>query len=448
MNLFEGHASPRPVSPSGGARAALLLLVLLLTGGALAESEPILVDRIVAIVDEEAILQSDVDREVELYRLEREYAGQPITESDEEVRREVLERLMESKLIIAAAKQADMSVDEEAIGESVEAKIQQFVEHFGSMEKLREELGRSGMTLDDYRARMSSQLRDQQYMRLVVGRFIRPDLEVLDNEVRDYFESHRDEMPSEPDSVTIANILIPVQPGEAVRQQVQQTVARVQAGLQEGLAFEDLARQYSRGPNAARGGAVGVFSRGDLFDPALDQAIFSLPEGQVSEPVVSSRGVHIVKVDRIQADGRRAFSQVFLPVEITEADMQAARQRMDEARDRILGGESFAVVAAELSVDPVSAPRGGRLGTFSLPDLSTQFQEALAEVPAGQLSEPVLTPAGWYLFLMESRTPGHVYTFDELKDNLRQVVEGEKIEQALEDYVDGLKERFFIDEKI
>ena len=141
---------------------------------------PRLLDRIVAIVDEEAILQSDLDREVELYRMEREYAGQPLDQEISEVRREMLDRLVESKLIIAAAKQADMSVDEEAISASVQGKIDQFVEHFGSMDNLQQELARSGMTLGDYRTRMTSQLRDQQYLRLVVGKYIRPEVEVLE----------------------------------------------------------------------------------------------------------------------------------------------------------------------------------------------------------------------------------------------------------------------------
>ena len=84
---------------------------------------------LVAIVDEEAILQSDLDREVELYKMEKEYAGEPVPADTPEVRREMLDRLIESKLIIAAAKQADMNVDEEAIEQSVQEKIDQFVEN-------------------------------------------------------------------------------------------------------------------------------------------------------------------------------------------------------------------------------------------------------------------------------------------------------------------------------
>ncbi|MCB1183776.1 peptidylprolyl isomerase [bacterium] len=429
--------------------AALLVAALLATGAAraAAQAEPELIDRIVAIVDEEAILQSDLDREIELYRLEKEYAGEKVTEEPATVRREMLERLIESKLIIAAARQADMQVDDEVIRQSVEQKIQQFVDHFGSMDALERELQRSGMTLGDYRNRMSSQLRDQQYLRLVVGKFIRPDVEVLENEVRQYYLDNLDQMPSEPDSLTIADIMIPVQPSVEVRQAVQAEVRRIQAALDSGRSFADVAREFSRGPNAKRGGIVGVVAPGDLFDANLDRAIFALQVGEVSEPVVSSRGVHLLRVDSLQDGNRRAISQIFLPIEVTQADVDAAKAAIDDARRRVVGGEAFSLVANEVSGDPASALNGGTLGTFRLEDLSPQFQEALGGVEVGQITEPVLTPAGWYVFKLLARTQGHMYTYDELKDNLRQVVENEKIEAKLADYVAELRTRFFIADK-
>ena len=408
---------------------------------------PVLVDRIVAIVDEEAILQSDLERETELYRLERQYAGEQVTVDDATVRREVLDRLVESKLIIAAAKQADMSVDQDAIAGSVDEKIKQFVERFGSLEALEAELGRSGMTLADYRARMASQLRDQQYLRLVVGKFIRPDIEVMENEVRDYYQAHLAEMPAEPDSVTIADILVAVQPSREARQAVQQKVAKVQAALGRGMAFAEAARTYSEDAAASRGGVVGVVGMGDLYDDGLARAVFALKAGQVSEPIVTTRGVHIVRVDAVQADGRRAMSQVFLPISVTEQDVAAAKSAADDARRRVTGGEAFSLVAAEVSADAASARNGGTLGTFRLEDLSESFQSALAELPVDAVSEPVLTPAGWYVFKMMARKDGHTYTYDEIAEQLRQAVESQKIEAALATYVKELRKRFFIEEK-
>ncbi len=443
----------------GGFRTALAILFLAAFSlcfnsvvaqaqvGVPSQGEPRLIDRIVAIVDEEAILQSDLEREVELFKLEKEYAGEAVPEVTAEVMREMLERLIESKLIIAAAKQADMAVDEDSIRESVEEKVQQFVDHFGSMDALERELLRSGMTLEDYRARMATQLRDQQFMRLVVGKFIRPKVEVLENEVRDYYLAHLEEMPAEPDSLTISDILIPVQPSAEVRQAVQATVVAVNAGLEQGVAFADLAKLHSQGPNAARGGAIGTVSPGDLFDENLDRVAFALKPGQVSEPVITSRGVHLMKLMALGENGKRTISQIFIPITVSQEDMDRARAEVEKARERVLNGEAFSLVASEVSGDALSASRGGVLGTFSLNDLSTQFQEVLAEAVVGQITEPVLTPAGWYIFLLQARREGHMFTYEELRGELRQMVEGIEIEAALAEYVIGLRERFFIDEK-
>lgn len=449
--LLRAGAGQRSTRPWLFVALLWVLTIGVVTSGmminAQAQSEPELVDRIVAIVDEEAILLSDLNREIELYRLEKQYSGEEISAANDVVRSEMLERLIESKLIIAAARQADMKVDDEAVQESVEQKIQQFVDHFGSLEKLETELHRSGMTLSDYRTRMSSQLRDQQYLRLVVGKFIRPKIEVLENEVREYYLENLDQMPAEPDSLTIANILIPVQPSVEVRQAVQAEVKRVQDALAEGRSFDEVAREMSQGPNAQRGGVVGVVSPGDLFDANLDRAVFALAVGQVSEPIVTSRGVHLVHLDAIQEDNRRAISQVFLPIDVSQADVDDARTKIDTARLRVTTGESFGLVASEVSGDPASARNGGVLGTFRLEDLSSQFQAALKDVEIDEVTEPTLTPAGWYIFKLISRTEGHMYTYEELSDNLRQMVESQKIEVELAKYVAELRTRFFIDDK-
>ena len=431
-------------------RVTSFLICLLIAGSwaaAAAQDGPVLVDRILAIVDEEAILQSDLDREVELFRMNQEYAGQDVAPDTPELRREMLDRLLEAKLIIAAAKAADMSVDEEAVDRSVDQRIEQFVERFGSREAFERELARSGTNEKDFRERMASQLRDDQYMRLVVGKFIRPGIEITENDLRDYYLAHLDEMPVEPDSLTLANILVPVQPSVEVRQAVQIQVAEIQKELERGRPFADVAVTYSQGPNASRGGAIGVVAPGDLFEPVLDRAVFALEFGEISQPVVSSRGVHLMRVDAVQEDGRRAISQIFLPIEVTQQDVDDAKAVIDAARARLLAGESFAEVAAEVSGDPASAANGGVLGTFPLEDLSEQFQSVLVDAQVEEITEPVLTPVGWYIFQIQARVAGHMFTYEELRDQLRMVVENSEIESALADYVEELRTRFFIDEK-
>ncbi len=409
--------------------------------------EPVLLERIVAIVDEEMILQSDLDLAIELYQLDRQLAGEQPDPVTPDLRARVLESLIENKLIIAAAKQNDMVVEEEEIEARVDQRVEELVAQYGSRAALEQALAESGLTLEDFRFRYGTQLRNQQYMRLVVGRFIRPEIEVMANEVEDYYLEHLDEMPAEPDSVTVGSILVRIQPSPETRRRVQAKVAEAQAALAAGEDFAAVARQYSEGPNARRGGRIGAVRPGDLFDRALEQAIFKLGEGEVSQPVVSSRGVHVLRVDRVLEDGARQISQIVFPVEITDADVAAARDRIEQARQRVQAGEAFSLVAAEVSEDPTAAQTGGLMGTFQLDELAPAFQEVLQDASVGEVSEPLRTDAGWYVFQLVDRVAGHQYTFAELQEELRRFVESQKIETALAEYIDELEGRFFVDIK-
>jgi len=422
-------------------------LVFMTAGLPVVAQEPVLLERVVAIVDEEMILQSDLDLAIELYQLDRQLSGEQPEPLTPELRERVLASLIENKLVIAAAKQNDMVVEEEEIELRVQERVDQLVAQYGSMDELRRALSQSQLTLEDFRFRYGTQLRNQQYMRLVVGRFIRPDIEVMENEVEEYYLENLGEMPAEPDSVTLSNILVRIQPSAESRRMVQDKVAAAQAALAAGEDFAQVAQSMSEGPNAVRGGRIGTVKPGDLFDNVLDQTVQKLTPGEVSQPVISSRGVHLLRLDELQSDGSRTISQIFYPLTIQEVDVEEARVRIEAARQRALDGEAFSLVANDVSEDPVSASAGGLLGTFQLNELSTEFQGALTSAIIGEITEPLLTAAGWYVFQVVDRVEGHRYTYDELKDDLRRYVENQKIEVALAAYIEGLRETFFVDIK-
>ena len=411
-----------------------------------AQGAPVLVDRILGIVDEEAILQSEIDREVALYFLEARNAGQEVDKSEAEVRAEVLDRLVESKLIIAAARQEEIEISDEAIGREVQANIDQLIRYYGSEAALDRALRDEGMNLTDYRKRARGQLRDQHYMRAVIHRFIRPKVEVREEEVDLWYQAHLDEIPATPDSLTLSDILVPVEPDVEVQREVQRKLGAVLQRLGEGVAFADVARDLSEGPAASKGGRLGKVSKGDLFSRVLEDAVFTLGVGESSQPVVTERGIHIVRVDAADGDGR-VVSQIFFPLQLGEADVERAHAAAQAIHARLIGGEAFAKVAVETSADPASAPQGGRLGTFAMTDLSETIQAQLADVAAGGLTPPFLTPAGFYIFLVRDRVAGHRFTLDEVRDRVRQAVESEKMEIELASYVTALRSRFVADIK-
>ncbi|MHB8079695.1 MAG: peptidylprolyl isomerase [Candidatus Krumholzibacteriia bacterium] len=436
-------ALPLPFAPAGAARAQAPAAAAPAAADSTRGAGPVLVDRVIAVVDEEPVLMSELEREIALYKLERSQGVDSLASADPvATRREVLDRLIESKLMIAAAREAEIEVDDAAVQEDVEANIAELVRHFGSQAALESELERSGMNLTDYRARTTAQLRDRRYMSAVVNRFVRSKIEVREDEVAAYYAAHKAEIGAAPDSLTLGSILVPVQPSEAAQRELQRKLGDVMQEMGAGRPFAEVAARHTEGPNRERGGSLGTLRRGDLDDRRLEEAVFALGAGETSRPIVTERGLHIMHVDSVEGDAR-VVSQIFFPIQITAADVAAASARADSAHARLLAGEAFAKVAAEVSAEP-SAARGGDLGTFPVTDLSPRFQEALADRRPGQVTEPIQTPAGFYIFEVRARRPGRTPTYAEVRDSVRRAVESEKLQVDLARYVAGLRDRFYV----
>lgn len=430
-------AAPAPDAAPDSAQAA---------AGAPDHAVPVLLDRIVAIVDEEPVLQSDLDREIALYKLEREQAGQAADRSDEELRREILDRLVENKLLIAAAKEAEIRIEDETVQQDVEENVQELVKHFGSLAALEAELRRSGMTLPDYRSRSAAMLRDRHYVSAVINRFVRPKVEVLENELEEYYRAHPELAPTTPDSVSLASILIPVVPSDAAQRALQDKLAQIQQELAGGADFGEVARRHSEGPEARRGGLIGTLRPGDLASAQLERAIFALGAGETSRPVRAEAGLFIFHVDEV-AEAGRTVRQIYLRLPIETADIEAARARAQAARERVLAGEPFDRVAAEVSADPQSGARGGDFGTFALDQLSPAIQEALRGRQRGEVTEPLQASGGFFVFLVKEMKPGRKLTYAEVKEDVRRAVQAQKLDAELTRYIDSLRTRFFVDRK-
>lgn len=453
MPMIRPQSRPSVRLAGLAALAGLALVALAPAGAARAQatpaadgpvpSGPVLIDRVIAIVDEEPVLMSELEREIALYRLERAQAGGAAEAGDDTtIRREVLGRLIESKLMIAAAREAEIEVEDSAVQEDVESNIAELVRHFGSQAALESELERNGMNLVDYRARTTAQLRDRRYMSAVVNRFVRSRIEVREDEVAAYYAAHQAEIGAAPDSVTLGSILVPIQPSEAAQRDLQRKLGAAMQELGAGRPFAEVAARHTEGPNRERGGSLGTIRRGDLYDRRLEEAVFALGPGETSRPIVTERGLHVMHLDAVDGEGR-VVSQIFFPIQVAAADVDAARARAAAAHARLLAGEPFAKVAGEVSAEP-SAARGGDLGTFPIDDLSARFQEALADRQPGQVTDPVQTPAGFYIFEVRARRPGRLPTYAEVRDNVRRAVESEKLQAELARYVAGLRGRFYV----
>lgn len=301
-----------------GRRATLAALVL---GAALAPAGPVaakIIDRIVAVVNDEIILLSEVEQVAAPVLRQIEALPDPVLRAQQRDKqlRAALDDLVGQRLITQEAARRKLTVDPE----DVQARIDQIKSQNGwDDEQLRRYLELQGMSLATLREQVRDQILRSEVIRGVLG----DRLQINDRDVRDHYRNKYGRAGEV--ELEAAHILLPVDddatPAEdaAQRQLAQELLERAKAGED----FAELARKYSKGPAAENGGYLGSFRRGSL-DPVLEEALFSLPAGGVGGPVRTRFGWHVLKAVSREQVPPPPFEQVAdtLRRELMEQRMQ------------------------------------------------------------------------------------------------------------------------------
>jgi parvulin-like peptidyl-prolyl isomerase len=287
------------------------------------------IDRLLATVDEEAILLSDVMLELGPFAAqlrqqgvgEQEYARQ----MDRQVR-QTLEQQIESKLLLREARRSGLEVDEDIVEEQIN-KLR-------NNPLFRQELEMSGKTLSEFREAMRKKLLAQNVARQRINQY-EDAVRVSESEVAQYYEDHRERF-ERPEEVRLRQIFLIAPEGADNREAVRARLEQVRAELTADADFGELARAYSEGPAADDGGYIGWKVRGDLI-PVLEEAAFALEEGEISPIIESSHGFHLLRADERREAGLRTLDELRAEIakEVRTRKAEALFDRwVAELRDR------------------------------------------------------------------------------------------------------------------
>jgi len=260
------------------------------------------INKLVAVVNDEVITQQDVDQLLAvLYaQYSQEYKGDELLQKMEQVKKDILNQIIEDKLVLSRAKELGIKITESEIDD----RLEYIKKGFPSEDEFYKTLEAQGVTV----ANLKDRYRDQIMMKKLVDYEVKSKISVLPSETNDYFEKRKD-LFKEGDKYRVKNILIKAKDDvsfELVRVEIESVYNK----LKEGGNFDDLAMQYSQGPNAQKGGDMGYIEQGQMLE-ALDKAIFKLIKpGEFSEPVKSEIGYHIFKLEDIQYGKRSSFEDV------------------------------------------------------------------------------------------------------------------------------------------
>jgi len=269
------------------------------------------VDGVVATVGTEVILQSELVQEIAplLHGLRQKASTQ--AEFDQEAEKHIraaLEQAIDAKILLRQAMLQGLDVEDEA----VEKRIEDIKKRFASNEAFLNELEAAGETMGDFRTRVRKQILAIS-MGLRKRREFEEAVEVSEAAVLQYYQDHKDKF-THPERVFVRRIFLPSATEDPERAAAVARLEELRAQLDAGADFAELAKAYSSGPSADKGGAVGWVVRGDLVKD-LEDAVFALAEGGVSDVLEMKSGFVLLKVDTKEAAGTASLDEVRTEIE-------------------------------------------------------------------------------------------------------------------------------------
>lgn len=398
-------------------------------------------DYIVAIVNQELVTAVEVSR-----RLARAQEDAQRTRArlppEEELKRQIVEALIEERVILTHARDSGGKVDDAELDRAVQTVAAQ---NQLSVPQLRERLAAEGIDL----ARFRSNLRDQLLVERTREREVYQRIRLTDSDVEDYLERQRRAAAADA-PLNLAQILVSVPEGasDAVVAERRRLAEAALARVRSGEPFDVVARQVSEDAQREKGGEIGARPASRLPDLFVE-ATRALRPGEVTPALVrSGAGFHVLKVlsrgDGSQARVTQTRSRHILLRTSSRLTAEAAQARLAGYRRLIEAGtRSFEDVAREFSEDG-SAAQGGDLGWAAPGTMVPEFEDAMNALPLGGLSQPVVSRFGVHLIQVLERRDVAVDP-RQLREQARNALREQRFDDAYADWARDLRGRAYVE---
>lgn len=397
-------------------------------------------DRIAAVVNEDVVLQSELDRAVQ--NVMTQYADQPGQLPPRAVlERQVLERLVLVKLQVARAAESGIRIGDAELNNAVNAVAQQ---NGTTPDGLRQRLEADGMSFAEFR----NSLRDEITIQRLRQSYAQSRVQVSEGEVDAALAAQT----ATGAQYHLAHILVAL-PDGANAEQIstgKSKVDGIKALIDKGeLDFSAAAVRYSDSPNALEGGDLGWRSV-DEIPTVFVEMLKGMSPGQVVGPMRGPSGFQLLKLvevrDAAQAEKRNVteYHARHILVRITPTqDVAAAKAKIDTLRARIAGGADFATVAKESTEDANSRDDGGDLGWFPADAFGPAFGQQVTGLQDGQVSAPFRTDAGWHI-VQRVETRQTDVTDQNRRAQVRETIGRRKAEDEYNRYLQELRGEAYV----
>jgi peptidyl-prolyl cis-trans isomerase SurA len=403
------------------------------------------IDRIVALVGHQIILQSDLDAQVAL-----QSAQQRIDLEDsvrrEAFTRELLDQMVQDRLMLIQAERGSaLKVSDQDVDAELDEHIKRIQSQFASQEDFFKQLADEGLTVTELRRRYRSEVKNQLLKQKLIDQKLR-SVAVSPPEVDEFYATYKDSLPTQPAAVHLADIVLAIDVGASTIDSVRARAQAVSDSIFAGANFEEMARRYSSDASAQSGGDLGWFGRGVMV-PAFERAAFGLSVGEVSGLVQTKFGFHLIK-SLERSENRVHAAHVLFRTTPTEADLAVSRERADSIWQALQSGADFSALVKQYSADSVSAAQGGDLGWVPTQSLQEPFVSTIGSEPGGTILGPVASADGIHIIKIVERREEKPYDPVTDRSALTEMARREKTGRVVEDWVRKLRDHIYVEVRL
>lgn len=400
-----------------------------------------IVDKVVAVLGNEAILLSDVEMEV----YNRMMAGEQV---DQKTRCQMFETILVNKLYLMQARVDSLSYNTDYVNMALEQYINQQLATFGGQKGVEERYNKPMYKLREEWQKVYEEMALIQQMQSEITSNV-PEL--TPNDVKQFVaETAEEDLPIVPEQYRLSQIVL-YPDREKAGMAAKEKLLDIRERIVNGESFAMLARLYSEDPaSAVKGGELGMMPK-TAYHPNFSDAAASLKPGQVSQIVETPFGYHIIQM--ISKDGDMInVRHILIKPEYTYEDMEKAFAKLDSIKTEISNGNiTFELAARRFSQDMKSRTNGGQMAdamtgsvTFDKDHLNPRDYNVLKDLKVGEISQPFegvddegLGNVVYKIIRIDNITPSHVVSFSNDYDLLLNYAKNAKAEEALQQFLDN-----------
>lgn len=415
--------------------------LLALYSSAALQAAPVTIDRVAAIVDDSVIMESELDSRVNAVKNQNK--GKPLP-PDSVLKDQVLERLILESIQLQMADRGGIKVSDQQLTDTLKRIAKQ---NGMTLEQFRTALAEDGLS---YREAVE-QIRTEMRLSRVQKFQVNDRVQISPQDVDYFLASKAGQLASEAE-YRIGHILVsvPSQASPAEIKTARKKAQRLIAEIKSGKDFQQQAIANSNGRNALKGGDLGWRKEAQLPSLFAD-VVPSLAVGDVSEPLKSPSGFHIIKVTDKRGGSSVMVTQskvrhiLVMPNEIrSEAD---AKDRIDQVYHKLINGAKFDELAKEYSDDPGSGSAGGDLGWVNPGDMVPTFDRIMQQSQPGDMSKPFKSKFGWHILLLEDRKDTDLGEQVQ-RNQVRQMLQTRRFDEELPIWLRKIRSEAYVDIKV